>query len=126
MDAYFNIFDRFDKDNNGKLNYHEWMRMRNESEREANKLFGKGPEWSHGDMKFFWTMSDAVSNGKWNHHRRTGRGNFTKRDARRLFRILRKIYKDVSEDSSDDEDERAVSDDAKSSTKSLEEELYLI
>jgi len=63
----------------------------------GEKILGdKGVEWSRGEKRFFWIMSDAISNGKWNaKHRKDGHGNVTWRDAMRINKILRKVYKDV-------------------------------
>jgi len=113
MEMYFKGFDGHDKNHDGKLNYHEYMQYYHDIEKWVKKSFpGKAPEWSQGEMEFFWTMADSVSNGSWNHgDRRSGRGNVTKRDMRRLNRILREVYKDVEEssdssDSSDDEEDK--------------------
>jgi hypothetical protein len=74
----------------------------------GEKMLGdKGVEWSEGEKRFMWIMADAISNGKWNDakHRKNGHGNVTWKDARRLNKILRKIYKDIQEDEDDEDDE---------------------
>ena len=116
MKMMFKYFDKYDKNHNGKLTHREYTNFNNAIETDMNKFLGKGaPEWSRGDRRFFWTMVDAVSNGRWNRgHIRSGRGNVTKRDLRRLHHIMRRVYKEIEEsDSSSSDSSDSDSDDAK-------------
>lgn len=71
MAGYMKVWDRFDANKDGKLNKHEWMKMNRFINKATVKLFGgKGPEWTVGDYDFFWTMTDAVSDGRWNRNHR--------------------------------------------------------
>jgi hypothetical protein len=130
-------FDKFDKNHDGKLNYREYKPFGEAVEAFGKKLLGPGGvEWSPGIKNFFWTMMDSVSDGSWNHgHRREGRGNVTKRDLRRLDRILKEVYKDVEEssDSDDEEDDKKVEEPKEEAKKDAapgllfeDEEMFLI
>lgn len=107
MKAFLDAFDKFDANNDHRLNRHEWNNLNEAAEVEQKKYFkNEGPEWTIGDRDFFWTMSQSVSEGRWNRgDKREGHGNMTKRDFKRLNRIMRKIYEDIEEDSDSDSDD---------------------
>lgn len=99
MKEYMKAFDHFDKNHDGRLNQHEWHEFDKVATKWVEENIDKGPEWSHGDKRFFWTMADAVSDGRWNHgHSPRDNGNITKADVRRMDRIMKKVYQDVDEE----------------------------
>ena len=104
MKGFMQAFDKYDKNHNGRLNFREWMTLNKEVEKFVNKGLGSaGPHWNFGERRLFWTLTDAVSNGRWNRgHIRRGRGNITKRDMMRLTRIMRRVYKRVDKDAAED------------------------
>lgn len=122
IEQFHKMFDSFDKDHNGSLNHREWKKMYNAGEKMGEKMLGsKGPDFSEGDKRFFWIMSDAISDGKWNaKHRKNGHGNVTWRDEKRLGKILKKVYLEVQEDEAEDEAEEA-----KDAKKEEFEDLFL-
>jgi hypothetical protein len=126
MEIYFKGFDGHDKNHDGKLNYHEYMQYADDLEEWGKKSFpGKTPEWSQGEKNFFWTMADSVSDGSWNHgDRRSGRGNVTKRDIRRLNRILREVYKDIQESSDSSDDEGDKKEEKEEEKKEAKKDLF--
>lgn len=68
--------------------------------------------FTDGERDFIWTMESSVQNGPWNRYGSHGDG-ISKRDFKRLDRILRKVYGDIlyeelmgdSDDESDSDDE---------------------
>merc|ERR1712070_521974 len=105
-------FDKFDEDSNGRLNHHEWMKMSKAHMGMMKEALGDAmPHYTRGQMEFFWTMSSSVQNGSWNRWGHHGEG-ISKKDSRRLVRIMRKVYTRMVEDymeeesdsDSDDED----------------------
>lgn len=90
---YEEAFEKFDRDDNGRLNRVEYRDFTNEAEEMGRNFFsGEMPEWTRGDKRFFWTMANAVS-------RKYG---MSMNDGYRMERILKKVYEDI-EDSSDSE-----------------------
>jgi len=106
MNAWLDAFGKYDDNKDHKLNRHEYMKMTREQEKEGEKIFGEGPEWTRGEKQFMYAMMDHVSEGRWNRWGKNKlRDGITKKDFRRVSRILRRDYEDIMEsDSESDSD----------------------